>query len=182
MREIVNPMSLRRAALCVGGATLIAAWFAAAASEPRQRDQPRAEPTSSPQSETERLAAGVQAQAVRLRERLASAPVPQQPVRNPFTFDRHAEPASRPAARPIEFVAPPPSVPAAPALMLVGVAEQRQPAGLVRIAMLSGDGDDVLMAKVGESVIGRYEVLAIDPEAVELRDTVTGATRRLVLR
>jgi hypothetical protein len=175
-------MSLRRAALCVGGATLIAAWFASAASEPGQRDQPPPRPTPAPQTDTERLAAGVQAQAARLRERLASAPVPQQPLRNPFTFDRREAAAPRLAEQPMEFVAPPPPMPAAPALMLVGIAEQQSPAGLVRIAMLSGDSDDVLMARVGESVIGRYEVLAIDPEAVELKDIVTGTTRRLVLR
>jgi hypothetical protein len=49
--------------------------------------------------------------------------------------------------------------------------------------MLSpGDADALIMATVGQKILGAYEVLAVSIDAVELKDLVTGATRTLVLK
>jgi len=91
----------------------------------------------------------------------------------------------------VREVAPPPpkpqSVAALPAvlqqlisepdLVLLGVAQE----GSVRTAMI-GSGDQLLMATEGETVVGRYRIAKIGPDAVELIDLGTGATRRLSLR
>ena len=71
---------------------------------------------------------------------------------------------------------------AEPVLVLVGMAEQRTPDGVVRTAMITSDGVDVIMAVVGTSVLGRYKVTAIGPDAVDLADASTGRTRRLAIQ
>ena len=176
-------MTLRRAVTYVGGVSLLAAWLASAASYSRQADAPPPQPAP-PESPTDRLVADVQAQAARLRERLASAPAPQQPIRNPFAFQqREVRVARRMPAAPQPLFAPMlPPPPPEPALFLAGVAEDQTPAGPVRIAMLTTRGDDVLLAKVGEMVLDRYRVTAIGADVVELHDTTTGTIRRLALR
>lgn len=176
-------MTLRRAVVYVGGASLLVAWFSSAASLSLQRQ--RREPAQAPEpSPTEGLAHDVQAQTRRLRERLASAPIPQEPLRNPFVFRRDA---AAPAASPRRFlepVPPPLSVPepAEPALTLIGIAEQRVNNAPLRIAMITTAGDELLMVRVGESVIQRYQVTAISSNAAELLDVTTGRGRRLVLQ
>ena len=131
------------------------------------------------------IATDVQAQAARLRQRLAVAPAPGEPLRNPFAFDtrearmrRHVAPVVTPAS----VVVDAPRVPAEPALSLVGIAEQQTPAGLVRTAMISTGGDDLLMVTEGQAVGLRYRVVAVGADAVELKNVGTGATRRLVLQ
>jgi hypothetical protein len=66
---------------------------------------------------------------------------------------------------------------AEPDLVLLGVAED----GGVRTAMI-GSGEELLMATEGQTVASRYRVAKVAPDAVELTDLVTGATRRLFLR
>ena len=39
-----------------------------------------------------------------------------------------------------------------------------------------------MMAMVGQRLLSRYDVVAIGPDAVELKDLETGLPRRLVLR
>jgi hypothetical protein len=175
-------MTANRAAAYFAGCALLGAWLASAASTSRdgRRPAPR-EPEPSP---TATLARDVQAQAVRLRDRLAAAPVPRAPHRNPFTFADRAPapppPVTRAVETPIDIPAPPPPE---PVLALIGVAENQTPKGLVRTAMIINEAEDLMMAAVGESVLGgRYQVVAIGADAVELKDTTTGATRRLGLR
>ena len=176
-------MTLRRATLYIGGASLLVAWFSSAASlslarNPRQPAQTAAE-VASP---TDGVAGNVQAQARRLKLRLAAAPLPQQPYRNPFAFrPRPSAPPPRvrqtaPAVEPIEAAIPDPR------LELVGVAERRTATGVARTAMITGEGNDLIMADLGGSVLGRYTVTAIDPDAVQLTDVATGRTRRLALQ
>jgi hypothetical protein len=43
-------------------------------------------------------------------------------------------------------------------------------------------GDELLMVTAGQPVGGRYQVSAVGPDEVELKDLVTGATRRLVMK
>jgi hypothetical protein len=173
-------MSRTRAAAYLVGGILLAAWLASAAGVTMR---PRAVPLPRRSAEALQLdivASNVQSQALRLRERLASAPVLQGPVRNPFAFaEREAAPA--PAAPKPQ---PPETTPAfiqrliaEPDLVLLGVAEE----GSVRTAMI-GSGDELLMATEGQTVAGRYRVGKVSGDAVDLIDIGTGATRRLSLR
>ena len=171
-------MSRRRAAAYFVGGILLAAWLASAAGvtmRPRAIPLPR---QSAEAIELDSVAADVQSQASRLRERLATAPTVRASVRNPFAFVQ-AEPV-RPRAAP-KPAAPLPAIIqqliTEPNLVLLGVAED----GSVRTAMI-GLGDDLLMATEGQTVAGRYRVAKVGPDSVELTDLGTGATRRLSLR
>jgi hypothetical protein len=176
-------MTTRRAVTYGGLTCLLAAWLASAASTTQRQRPPEVDlDRGTPLTATEALASDVQAHAARLRQRLASAPVPETPHRNPFLFE------SRPVAAPRQGVrieaAPIPEPPPAPepVLLLVGVAEDRGPQGLIRTAILTDDADGVFIVSVGQTVINRYRVEAIGADAVELKDVTTSAVRRLALR
>src|SRR5512139_3444863 len=127
-------MTSTRAVAYIGGASLLLAWLASASGVSRQ---PRsASPPSRPGDSAvlQTIATDVQAQAARLRHRLATAPAPQGPVRNPFAFGsrempsvrvRHAEPIV-----PIAVELPPPPIESPPTLL--GIAEQVTPGGRIR--------------------------------------------------
>jgi len=178
-------MTLRRATLYVAGGTLLVAWFSSAASMSVARN-PRGAPQGVGDSApAQALAVSVQTQAKRLKERLAVAPLPQQPIRNPFAFrpapDIRVAPVSRaavpvPTTAPVEMVIP--DVP----LLLVGLAERRNGDVLVRSAAISSTGEDLIMADVGSVIVGRYTVTSIGSDAVEMKDGSTGRIRRLVLQ
>jgi hypothetical protein len=173
-------MTRTRATVYVGIALVLAAWLAAAAGLTVPTEQTAA---SRPQatSDTQALADDIQVQATRLRERLAAAPAPRQPSRNPFMFGERPAPAARKSAGiapAIEPVGPPPE----PPLQLVGVAEKKTDQGSVRTAMITADSDELFMLTEGETLGGRYRVKTIGEDAVELTDLVTGASRRLALR
>jgi len=121
------------------------------------------------------VALGVQSQAARLRQRLAVAPAPRAPIRNPFTFAAREPVAvtARPQALAMPVAPPLPEL----ELVLLGVAEE----GSARTAMI-GSGDELLMATEGQTLAGRYRVAKVSADAIELVDLVTGATRRLFLR
>jgi hypothetical protein len=175
-------MSPTRAATYIGALSLFAAWLASAAGviwQPRAMPPPRTPAGST----IEPIAFDVQAQADRLHRRLSAAPVPRTPVRNPFVFSSRQPQERRTAPR----VAPPPveTAPVAiaePELVLIGVAEQKTPAGIVRTAMIQGPAQELLMVKVGEMVAGRYKVTAIGADAIEMADSATGRIRRLALK
>jgi hypothetical protein len=174
-------MTFRRAVVYIGGASLLVAWFSSAASlSLRQRPEPAQAPDV---SATDDLAQHVEAQARRLKERLAAAPVPPDPLRNPFVF-RRAAPSPAVAVRRVS--APPEpapiSMPAEPALELIGIAEQRVSPEIVRTAMITTAGDELLLVSVGDAVLQRYRVAAISSTAAELVDLTTGQVRRLLLQ
>jgi hypothetical protein len=176
-------MTARRATAYVGGGALLAAWLAGAAgvSRPSRPVRIAARPAETVGLDT--LALDVQSQALRLRQRLATAPAPQGPIRNPFVFaPRAVAPtrisASRRPAAAVEHIAAAPE----PPLALLGIAENKTANGLTRTAVISAGGDDILMVVEGQEVASRYRVVAIGPDAVELKDLTTGATRRLVLQ
>jgi len=182
-------MTTTRAAAYLGGGALLIAWFAAAGSAPFQEtDAPlrdRAAVRTSGSDTLQSLASDVQAQAGRLRDRLARAPMPQQSSRNPFAFApreiRTAPPqTTRPPA--IAPAAPAAVVPPVPALTLIGIAEEPSPEGLHRTAMIAGADDTLYMVMEGQAVAERYRVTAIGADAVQLEDLLTGAVRRLALR
>jgi len=171
-------MTPARAATYLVGAILLAAWLASAAGVARPHLSPV--PRRSAESmQLDAVALSVQSQAARLRQRLAAAPMPQAPTRNPFTFAAR-EPVGPPAAsaRPRTPAAPvaDPPLPE-PALVLLGVAED----GSTRTAMV-GFGDELLMASEGQTLAGRYRVAKVGADGIELVDLGTGATRRLFLR
>ena len=177
-------MTLRRATLYIGGGSLLVAWFSSAASLSLMRTPPRAfSERQSVAAPTDGVAEAVQAQSRRLRLRLATAPLPQQPLRNPFAF-RPAPSASpvRVRAAAAEPAAMEPVIPEEPRLELVGIAEQRTPAGAVRTAMIATESNELLMAPLGAAVLGRYTIAVIDGDGVTLTEVATGRTRRLVLQ
>jgi hypothetical protein len=181
-------MQVSRGVLIVGGVALLAAWFAAAAD---RQDPPAAAPArdGATLDQAEALARDIEAQSARLHARLATAPTPRTDGRNPFAFDvRRATRAQMPA--PQGEVSESPSaieIPEPPPLTLSGIAEEGTGvAGVaegapVRIAVLSGLGD-VFLARAGDTILGRYEVLGVGADAAELKDLTTGRTIRLGLR
>jgi hypothetical protein len=156
-------MTIKRAAAYGVLSVLVLAWLSAAASISRQTPPTSDEPRRPVQTAgTETLAADVQAQAERLKQR-----PPQRQQRAPV---------------PVDVAPPAPLVPMEPALELIGVAESQSPKGPIRTAIISTAAEDLFMVKEGEILGGRYRVVAVGADAVELSDLVTGAVRRLGLR
>jgi hypothetical protein len=163
----------------VGGA-----WLASAAGVSRSARTFPATPRTTDDVRLDALVSDVQAQAGRLRKRLASAPAPSDRARNPFTFvERRTAPRRERTPAPEKTVTVPlPAELLEPSLTLIGVAETRTPEGPVRTAMITGGRDDLMMVTAGQRILGRYDVVAVSADAVELKDLETGGVRRLVLR
>jgi hypothetical protein len=176
-------MTAKRAAAYSGGVLLLLAWLASAAGLVRQRPTAEQSPEPVETSGTTLLAADVQAQTARLKSRLASAPSPQKPVRNPFSFVPKEAAPRRVTTAPVE-PEPLPAVlePVEPAIDLVGIAEDQTPKGLVRTAIISALSGDLFLVKEGELIAGRYRVRTVGADSAELSDQLTGAVRRLTLR
>lgn len=174
-------MTPLRATTYAGVASVLVTWLASASgvSAPPDPSPPQSRPGV---SATQALADDVQAQTARLHGRLATAPAPRTPVRNPFAFAARAErPAVDRSAR-AATIAIAPVPPPEPPLQLVGVAEQETAGVTARTALITADSDELFMLTVGATLGGRYRVTAIGSDAVELSDLVTGGTRRLALR
>jgi hypothetical protein len=175
-------MSAPRLAAWIFGLAVCTAWLASAAGVGRSRTAPRPLPRPAMDAQFTELAADVQTQAARLRDRLGQAPAPSPQQRNPFTFSPRPAPArqyTRPVAPPPELPPPPPSE---PTLSLLGVAEMPGAAGPVRTAMVTTGAGDLIMVTAGQTLLGRYEVATVAMEAVQLKEIATGAVRTLVLR
>jgi hypothetical protein len=176
-------MTPTRATAYVGLASVLVAWLAGAAVLSVTTSWPEPQAPRVETSPTQAIADEVQAQASRLRGRLAVAPVPREPLRNPFAFAPRtvrAEHASAAAApKPLKPVS---ELPAEPPLQLVGVAERETPTGVVRTAMITADSDELFMLVEGDTLGARYRVKTVGADVVELADLVTGTTRRLALR
>jgi hypothetical protein len=174
-------MTGSRAAAIFGAALLVAVWLAMPAREPVGGPTPPAEATSG-RSRLDPALRALQSGADRMRERLHSAPAPASTSRNPFQFAPRPRPATPRPAPTSEALPPgPPPTPPRPLLTLVGIGEDRTPAGPVRTAVLSGR-DQVFLVKEGAEVAGRFKVIAIDQRAVELLDLQDQTRVRLVLR
>ena len=139
------------------------------------------------------LAGEVRAQATRLQTRMAQAPAPDQNARNPFSFAPAPRAArtmpGEPVARAASTPDGPPAVstPPDPAMTLMGIAEETQPTGLRRTAVISlapgpGGADTIYMVAEGQPLGNRYKVTKIGVDAVELEDLLTKGYRRLALR
>lgn len=178
------PMTTGRAVAYIGGSVVLLAWLASAAGVPapsgqRVKDRSVADPPA-----LDALASSVQSQAVRLRQRLAAAPAPKNPLRNPFSFDTRQtqKPRARPAPETPVGTSLVESLVSEPQLALLGVAEKQTPDGSRRTAIIGGVADDLFMVGDGDELAGRYRVVAVGAESVELKDLLTGTTRRLALR
>src|SRR5262245_18007544 len=121
-----------RAAAYVGSA-IVMGWLASATSVSPPAAVLRMPKSSADGQALGAIATDVQAQASRLRQRLASAPAPQPPVRNPFQFGSHELPKRRGPvhADPAPADTAPDLLAAEPPLALIGVAEQKSPFGLI---------------------------------------------------
>jgi hypothetical protein len=195
-------MKKRRIALLGCLAVLVAVWVSSAPAPPppaAPADPPPAARAAGPtaSSRTTKTAGSVASQrqsakeleqldldeaTARLRARIAQAPAPRSPERNPFDFERATPPASHQAVPVTRLVGGPPvpvGPPPPPQVTLSGIAETRTGEGVVRTAIIAGPGQ-LYFAKLGERVAGRYEVSAIGADIVELKD-LNDATRRVRL-
>jgi hypothetical protein len=175
-------MTATRAAVYSGGALLLIASLSSALGVSRQPASVPTEPKPVETAGTETLVDDIQAQALRLKTRLAGAPAPQEPFRNPFAFKprQAAPPRERPA--PVE-AAPVPVAPLEPAIELIGVTTSDTPNGSVRTAVISALSGELFLVKDGETIAMRYRVASVGVDSVDLTDLVlSGTTRRLVLK
>ena len=175
-------MNASRLAVWIVGAAVSGAWLASAAGVTRQARGARVAPRSPEVLEFDQLAGAVQAQAGRLRDRLAHAPAPRAAERNPFSFNTRPQHRAAPARQPVISSAPVVEEVREPVLDLIGVAESAGPSGPVRTAMIAGGYNELMMVIAGQRILGRYDVVAVSADAVELKDLQTGGVRRLVLR
>lgn len=170
----------------IGGAAVLVTWFVAAAGQDGPlTPEPAPAPSVSPLSASERAARDIESQAVRLRARLGAAPAPAESGRNPFLF-AHRATTPQPMTRPIAEAAEEPaldqeSVFEPDPFTLSGIATDDGPDGSVRTAVLSGLGD-VFLAKSGDTIALRYQVVAVGADAAELIDLETGRSIRIGLR
>ena len=179
-------MSVKGTAM-VSGATVLATWLAS---------------TPMPSTPMTPSAANVPVRAQTVRQEAASAQVvdlgPEAerlarrveevvsfaaPARDLFRFR-----ASPPAAKAEVPVAPAVSAapiavdpPAPPLFVLTGIAEDRQGDVLVRTAIVSGPVD-LWLVKAGDIVDGRFQVITVEADAVEVVLADTGAAVRLSFR
>jgi hypothetical protein len=105
-------------------------------------------------------------------------------TRNPFTFG-----ATQPAERhtgPLPPLPPPEGlpelplpIPAPPAIRLIGLAAGREtPPVLMAILNVN---DDLVLAHVGDTILGRYTLVRIGDDAVEMRDSASNETLTIAL-
>lgn len=179
----MDGMNTSRVAVWIIVAAAGGAWLASAAGVTRQTRTTPVPTRSADVVQFDALAADVQAQAGRLRERLATAPSPRATERNPFNFAARTERrrgAVQSAVAPT--VAPPVPEVREPVLELIGIAESRNAEAVVRTAMITGGYGELMMVTAGQRILGRYDVAAVGAEIVELKDLQTGAIRRLILK
>ena len=161
--------------LLVSGGGLVATWFAVAP------NQTPATTTADPTATTavalvrEQTFDDLRVQEARLRQHLESAPSGPA-VRNPFRFRNGKSVESVKQSATPSLAAAPAAVPAAPSFKLSGIAERKTPTGVVRTAVISGDGQLYLVGE-GDLVAGRYRVAVVDSDAVTLREDAGGEIR-----
>lgn len=177
-------METSRAAVMAIGANLIAVWIAAAAGG---RAVPQVPAGSTPRLSQEQAVGQAQGSLAAATERLRmhsrqTTDVPAV-TRDPFHFGGQRSAARQAAAGPdaaaVTTARPPAAEPARPELVLQGMAEDQAGGAIVRTAILSAGGDLVL-ATLGTQIGGRYSVVAIDADSVELDDAAGGP--RITLR
>jgi hypothetical protein len=176
-------MDASRAAVMVVGVNLVAVWAAAAAGG---RMAPPAGAAPHPFVMEQAIGdahASLLASAGRLDAHARRA-APATLTRDPFRFgeagrpwNRNAAPA-RPAGAP---VGPPPAVAPEPEVVLQGMAESHDGETVVRTAIVRW-GRDLVLATLGTRIGGRYEVVSLGPDSVEIEDVLDHARRTVRMK
>jgi hypothetical protein len=175
-------MTAKRAAGYCGGGLLLLAWLSYAGGAARSAADGQEPSTPVETSGTESLVSDIQSQTARLKTRMAAAPTPQEPYRNPFVFGARETTTPR-VRREAVVTPPPPALPPEPAIELIGVTTNQSPNGPLRTAVISALSGELFLVKEGETIVTRYRVGPVTADAVELIDlAVPGTTRRLVLK
>ncbi len=112
------------------------------------------------------------------------APAPRWPGRNPFVFG-----SSRAPEQPrLEVSAAASALEAASAgvesrevLIVIGIATERAASGDPKFTAIISVGDRMRFVAVGDALEPDLEVVEIEPDGITVRDTVSGARRRVVL-
>lgn len=164
----------------VSGATVLAGWLASSSPVPAPATPARSRPPAAAPGP-----ADIVQQAERLTARVTRERAYAAPARDPFRFAARA-PAAAQAAPGVDegsadMIPPADRAPSAPVVTLSGIAEDQVDGRAVRTAVLSVPSD-VLLVQEGADVLGRFRVVRIESEAVDLLDLTTGATVRLALR
>lgn len=173
----MDAMSRTQAELLLLAALLGGAWLAVG---PPLRQGPAA---AAPRGFRGRLPdadvdGGLAERAAALRAHRA-APLPPNSIRrNPFSFS-HPAVRSTPASA-VQADEPAPVAPR-PDIVLSGVAEDTAGGRTVRTAVFSVSGQ-VVLAKEGDRVLGRFVVSRIASDAVQLDDTQGGGVFSVVLK
>src|SRR5262245_31284855 len=151
-------MNVKRTATIVVGGAALAAWLAGAATS----NHVVRPPIDVPPPPVDAQGAELAKEIARLHERLRPTVPPAQPGRNLFTFRSRPAPVAAPLPPPPSDPLPVTAAPAPPRFpfKLVGIAEDESDDGPVRTAILSGDGQ-VIMVKEGELIADRYRVMTI---------------------
>jgi hypothetical protein len=168
------------------GTTALATWLASAPTVVAPGDDRLVPPVRYDAAATQAVVAQMQElndEAERLARRLSEAEVFAVPERDPFRF-RAA--AARPTPAPVPMPAPPavteePQPVAPPPFTLSGIAEDSQGDVVVRTAVVAGGGE-LWLVRAGEKVEGKFEVTAVEADAVELIRADTGSSVRLSFR
>ena len=174
-------MNASRAALMVVGVNLVAVWAAAAAGSHAAGPGAAAAPAQvAADAAVPEAGASLLAAAERLEAHARRTAAPTL-ARDPFRFGAESRPAARsaPGATAMERHAAEPAAPpieAEPDIVLQGMAESGEGEALVRTAILSAGGELVLAA-LGTRIAGRYDVVALTSDSVELEDII-GHDRR----
>lgn len=185
-------MDASRTAVIVVGVNLLAVWAAAAAGgramAPPETGPVRQAPVEAAVGDASSELASA---TIRLDARARSPRARPRAHRDPFQFGGAAGRRGAPALSHADgaFAAEPGEgrpgdrIEAAsePQVVLEGMAETQEGERVVRTAILKADGELVL-AGLGARVTGRYEVVALDADAVELEDLVSHARRTCRLR
>ena len=181
-----DPMNASRAAVMVVGIILVAVWAAAAAGG--RAAQPPGPPD--PRAAQDHAVVRAQSALVEATDRLRryTGPSTDDAVvrRVPFRFGGGASsPRRAPAAagRQMPEGAPPPPAagPPAPEIVLQGMAESREGEATVRTAILSVNGE-MVFATLGATVDGRFTVVGITGDSVDLEAMGGGARQTVRLR
>ena len=183
-------MTSSRVAVLTGGVAVLAAWLSSAAGTVPLvpvTDSPiggGVAPAQSLMPAPARL--DLEREVARLSSRLEKAPRPRDPARNPFTLTARTRATSPPPSAVAATRAPASSVVDSvaaepPAVSLAGIGVERTSYGRRRTAILSADGR-VFLARIGDEVIGRFQVRGVTDDAVELLDLRDGTPLRLTLR
>ncbi|HJN44243.1 MAG TPA: hypothetical protein QF572_08720 [Vicinamibacterales bacterium] len=182
-------MTNSRVALLTGGGALLAAWLSSAAGvapSTVRSDLPSGVAMTPAQAVTPASAPlDLTREVARLASRLEDAPRPRQPARNPFTLSSRMETSTTSKPAPLPPPAATPAVvervaAAGPVVALVGIGAERTSYGRRRTAILSAEGH-VVLAHIGDEVLGRFQVRAITDDAVDLLDLRDDTPLRLEL-